>query len=132
MLIGSEVYIELASKPGLLQMSSGEPVEAEAIMAYGCLPVFAKGEHCCNWESEGNVCPSLQCSRAAWHISLNPDGSVSSLVLWIINFVDSSLSTFLFLLPQLAKGEAEDGMVFTGAPSCMGTSPWTDMICFTL
>lgn len=108
-------------------------------MASGCFAcVFARGDHCCNWESEGNTCLSPQCSRAACRISLNTDGGGSPLVLWIVNFVDSSMSTFLFLLPQLhkqsylSKGGAEDGMVFTVAPSCMGVSPWTDMICFTL
>lgn len=137
-LIGSEVYIELASKSGLLRMSSGEPVVSQSIMASSCFVcVVARGEHCC-WESEGNLCLSPQCSRAAWHISLNPGGPGSPLVLWIVNFVDSSMNTFLFLLPQLheqsylAKGGAEDGMVLTVAPSCTGVSSWTDTICFTL
>lgn len=83
-------------------------------------------------ESQRNVCLSLQCSRAAWHISLNPDGGVPPLVLWVVNFMDSSMSDF-FRLPQLheqsylAKGGAEDGMVLTVAPSCTGVNPWMDI-----
>jgi len=121
-------------------------------MVSGCLAcAFVRGEHCCNWESDRNVCPSLQCSRAAWCSSLIPDKDVSPLVLWIVNFMDSSMSTSLFLLPQLHEpsypvkyGEnhmleksskiikSSRGMVLTVSSSCTGFSHWTDVICFAL
>lgn len=49
------------------------------------------------------MCLSLQCSRATWYISLNSVGGGSPLVLWIVNFMDSSVSIFLFLLPNFTS-----------------------------
>lgn len=102
--------------------------------------VFARVECCCSKESEGKVCPSLQCSRAAWHISLNPGrrGAVSITALDCQLRWTPNRSTFLFLLRQLMsshilqRDRTETGMVLTVAPSLMRVSLWTDTICFTL